>query len=55
MSCPLNSRAALTAGGENGLVAPSAFLGLEDDDQAFKQEHPNLNELINTHAKFETA
>ena len=54
MHCNLNSRAALTAGGEGGLQAPGATTNAEEADTT-KEEHPNLMELISVHTKFETA
>ena len=52
MHCNLNSRAALTAGGEGGLQAPGATTNAEEADTT-KEEHPNLMELITAHTKFE--
>ena len=56
MSCNINSRsAALTAGGEGGLSLQAPGFGATgvDDEERAKEEHPNLMELISTHAKFE--
>ena len=53
MTCNMNSKTAALTAGEGGLQAPCA-LDVTEEAHA-KEEHPHQMELIEVHAKFETA